>query len=97
MNLMVKTGFDIAEDIVYRWYSLIRVCGPERDCIDLLAIGISDKLIKFGYRPETVDIKINNLIQEWTIDCDGMDLYSSDVQLNLLSRVESLFVLSKAS
>ena len=71
---MNKTKVDIAEDVVFRWFSITRNLSIERpSVIRCLRVGIALALLKSGYHQEQAQIKTQEIIQSWANECDGLE------------------------
>jgi len=93
-----KEPIDLAEDLVYRWFSFIRFDAefrPKKTAILFTLLKIL--CLKNGLSSELSNDITATLINQWVEECYSMRINDPDAQHHLVLMVESLIVEIKSA
>lgn len=86
-----KETIDIAEDIVYRWFSFIRFDSKiSQHKLTALFVQLKMLCLKHGLSSEISGKYTQLVINNWLTDCKDMLINDPDVQHHLVNAVDSL-------
>lgn len=88
-----KEPIDMAEDIVYRWFSFIRFDNQiSSKKMAVLFILIKILCLKFGLPFKSANEMTKAIVDNWISECSTMDINDPDAQHHLVLMVESLII-----
>lgn len=92
-HVIRKEPIDMAEDIVYRWFSFIRFDeNISSKKMAVLFILIKIICLKFGLSFKSSHEMTKAIVDNWVKECATMEINDPDAQHHLVLMVESLII-----